>query len=290
MSSEQRIAQLEAENAALKKKLAEYDSFLSDTIDDIHQKETKNENQLTESKEDNTIDWKLIRIKYQQEDDEYIMKLINDDIINVTDDCDEHGDNIWSLACQYGRINIVKMCVNLGVDISNIKNKNGYDASHIARSYNQDEILEYLLLEKIGAGKANDIVNSCDYMWNENGVLSSFLHQLNKKQFDSLKPQIVKICTNIIENRDPISSFLINLSMSLDSVTTWNSVKHLMDEIINDTHDSIGWYYLNNYLLKNNTFLFRKYQLFSNKIKTDTDETKDDNTNRKVEELNEKKK
>merc|ERR1712129_381746 len=121
----------------------------------------------------------------------------------------------------------------------------------------------FLLLEKVGSGKANDIVKACDTMWNEDGVLHAFIDKLND---DALKEQIVQIILTMIQRRDPISSFLMNLSMSLDSIATWNCVYKLMDGIICNPKDSIGWFYLNEYLLKNNTFLFRKYQLQSNAI------------------------
>ena len=287
---QQKIEQLSKENAALKQQLDAYQLLINKTIDNIHENEAEND-EKTKEKSAYKIDWKKIKTKFIEEDDEYIMNLITDEKISFTDDHNESGDNIWSLAAEHGRIDILKMCVNLGLDINTVQNKNGSDASHIARSHNQDEVLEYLLLERVGAGKANDIVRACDTMWREDGVLAAFLEQLNKAEYTDTKEQMVEIITNIIKNRDPISSFLVNLGMSLDSTKTWKCVKNIMDAIINNPKDSIGWYYLNNYLLRNNTFLFRKYQLQpnenSNANNDDDDDQKARDKKRRVNQINE---
>eukprot|EP01083_Nonionella_stella_P065876 172982_1 len=289
MDDKSRISALEIENAALKKKLADYEKLINGAIDNIHEQETANDKQLLKPKEANTtlIDWSLIRSKFQEEDDEAIMQLISKYNINVTDHHDESGDSIWYLACRYGLLNILKLCVNLGVDITKVVSQNGSDAIHVARSYAQDEILEFLLLEKIGAGKANDIVKSCDYMWDEDAVLSSLLSRLNTPQYLHIKEDMVQIITDIISNREPVSSYLINLGMSLDSVKIWRAAKRVIDDIIHDTSDTVGWHYLKTYLLQNNTFLFRKYQLYTN-CENDQKDTDSNIKSRKIDELNTK--
>eukprot|EP01083_Nonionella_stella_P099629 280124_1 len=291
MSSEkepnERVLALEQEIVTLKQELKRYHDLVDGQLDTILANDdvdnTNEREELNEEKTQRKIDWRLIIRKLSRGEDDYITDMIHRNEIDMIKDTNpvnswDQGYNVWLYACWAGRIKVVKTCVNLGVDIHfRAANARKDDGLQIARSGRHHDIVEYLVLESMGGGTANEIVRDCDKIWREDGVVASFLNEIgDDSQF---KEKFIDFIGNMLKQRNPVSSFLINVCLTLNAAKTWTIIKDTLDDIIGNTGDTLGWYYLNEYLIKNNTFLFRKYKL--NKV-----EEKEDTGKRSVEALN----
>eukprot|EP01084_Bolivina_argentea_P203082 346890_1 len=276
INANKRISQLETQVQKLQNELSKYEKIygnqLDSLFDDIDGEEKQNNVEKT------TVDWNLIHHKVFdthniEENEQFIINMLKNEEITVHDE-DSSGRTLLHYAAGEGRSNLVTVCVNLGADIKK-KSKPWGDALTMARAGRHFGVSEYLLLQSIGGCKAEAIINQSNNIWNENALLDTFMNKIKDEKYNSLKKQIVNIVNDILSDRDPVSSFLVNLCMTLEPVTTWKNIKQTIQNIVDNTEDKIGWYYLNNYLVKNNSFLFKKYYL--NEFKIDNVNVKERN-------------
>eukprot|EP01083_Nonionella_stella_P172307 590938_1 len=237
-----------------------------------------------ENKEKRVVDWKLIRNKvYEAKDDNFIINMLMNDELLVTD-LDEEDDHMSILhhACSYGMGKLVRICVHLGADIK-LKDDKGLTPLYWARAHHYYEIAEYLLLESIGGAQADKIVNTARFIWNENSIINAFRNRLEDAKYNEFKQTLLQIINEMVSGRDPISSFLVNLAMSIDSVKTWDNISTIIEKIVHNTEDKIGWHYLNYYLVSDNSFLFKEYAL---KHVDNDAKANDDTPERDIKDLN----
>eukprot|EP01084_Bolivina_argentea_P136564 240508_1 len=267
---------LKAENVRLQKEceqlrmeLTQYKDLIDTTIDAIHDDEIKKEEFKSSD-----ISMYMIENKMKQNDDKYILDSIYSGQLSVHFNENTGNKSLLILACEYGRFDIIKTCINLGANID-YETKKGETAFTAARSVkagaSNNEIREYLLLQKMSGGDAVEIINDCEKIQIENQILTSFLAEVNTDD-NEFKQKLVNIITNMIVNKRPINSFLVNLSMTLNSTKTWQIINSFMTNTIKNTSDSLSWFYMTTYLLNNNSFLFKKY-----KLSQDETESKSDN-------------
>eukprot|EP01084_Bolivina_argentea_P136566 240510_1 len=243
------ISKLKSEIVKLKSELETYSNLVDNSLNEILSNDEKQENheKLNTKIE---IDLPLIETKMKEKDDKYILNCIYDSKIDVK--CGEKSGqkSLLILAVIHERFDIMKTCINLGADID-YKTDDDITPLSAARLNKNNEIIEYLLLQKMGGGKASEIVQDCAFMQKEDAILSSFLNEINKND-NEFKNKLVSIIISTINKQNPINSFLVNLCMILDSVKTWENINNIINKTIKNTNDKLSWFYINNYLLNNN--------------------------------------
>eukprot|EP01083_Nonionella_stella_P059997 156930_1 len=157
-TTKQQVVALEQQIIDLKSQLQKYKDLIDHNIDEINANNPDTDDDEKSNKKQNAeVNWTKIHDKFESGDDKYILQLIHTNGIDVLHDIDENGHNLWCLACGYGRLHVVKMCINLGVDVT-FTDKHGNDGLFYARNNRHYDIVQYLVLQKIGAGKAEEIV------------------------------------------------------------------------------------------------------------------------------------
>mmetsp|Transcript_40561 Transcript_40561/g.66645 ORF Transcript_40561/g.66645 Transcript_40561/m.66645 type:complete len:944 (+) Transcript_40561:110-2941(+) len=195
-----------------------------------------------------------------------LKQLITSGVIDVDADYDFVCRNLWVPACRTGKKTIVQSLLNLKPDILNYKyqfSASGFKSGlEYAREFEHYDIAEMLILEQLGAGKANQLIEECNSIFDEDGVLSAFVAELDTlPENEVIKKGLVDVVSNMIKKRLPISSLVTNIGMRLNTGAVWECIQQESEKVIRDTNDKVGWHYLNNYISNNNSFIYRKWNI-----------------------------
>eukprot|EP01083_Nonionella_stella_P062933 163617_1 len=273
------IAQLQKENDTLKKQVADLlkqldaadelkDKLMNNRFDDI---EEDVDDEDVKAAQEMDIDpsnydfWTQMDKKLEQGDIDYFRALLSSNKFDIKRDFHPNTrQSLLHLAAQNGRLEVVRMCINLGADIS-WPDAQGKEPWHCSEAGSYYHVSQLLMFAKLGGNLGAQIKDNINTIKDQNGVIDCILRTINElcgdKQRDILDC-IENAMITILEQKVAFSDDLLMLawqySMQKYSEDTaefdplncplWKCIAHISAQITSKSNPR-DWFWFKKYLV-----------------------------------------
>ena len=288
------INDLQKENERLKKQV---DALMNNRFDDVmveidDNKDNKDDTEFDDIDPSDPKLWLKFNKKLEQGDTEYFRKLLNSGNFNVKTHFDpDNHQSLLHLAAANGRIEIARMCINLGADLTwpDVEEKEPMFYSESGSYYHVSQLL---MFEKLGGNLGSQIKENCDKISDQNGIISYVIENIKEisvdqdKSGDDILDIIEKLMIKIINKKIAFSDDLLMIawrhSMSKyeeDPLQSplWQCLAKIIGDVTSKS-DQRDWFWFKKYLVASN--------IWYGNLKMDDDEEEEEEEDKENEDEN----
>ena len=190
-------------------------------------------------------------------DPDSIKLMIKNKVMTLQDN-DHLGRTVVMLAAWYGCYELVQFCINAGADLQR-KSYSGLHTLDYARKGGYCNVEQLLIFAQLNANVGNDIKNTAENIYKQNGIIDNILKELTEigEQSKGLFEKILmELMINIINKRLSFSDNLLNLCWNIScrgnkdplSSELWKAISSQSTAIIQNGSKR-DWYWLKKCLL-----------------------------------------
>eukprot|EP01083_Nonionella_stella_P161336 528300_1 len=207
--------------------------------------------------------WKELENQIQDENIEYVKKLIQIKKAQINDNTQWNGRTMLMMASEHGQYDICCMLINLGADVTmTTKYDDTRDAQYFAHKMGHYHIERLLLISSFGGESSAKIKNVIKTFKTQQAIAADFIEYLDESKSDWMENMVKYVC-RLIEKKmafsDDMLSLCWNYILRLDEENVlesalWKVIISSCSEVI-EGKDSNYWYWFRQYMLKSTVWL-----------------------------------